>query len=240
MAPRNRPRNRTTRLAAMIAFGALVLLPGAGCDPRTLLYFLQPFEPTIPAPGPSLKGRKIIILTHATPAAQADSLGIDTEINRELRRIFREKVKKIEIVDEKKVADWVEAHPNWTDPSEAIKAFEADVAIVLELEAFEYQNSNSPGLLQGNSRTHIQLIEIDHPKNSKGKRMTDQPKEVNTAYDDYRDTVFPVRGPVSVESGVSPASFKKKFVKVVAAEISWHFVEHAPGDDIQDVKFNNN
>ena len=24
-----------------------------GCDPRTLFYFLQPFEPTVPAPGPA-------------------------------------------------------------------------------------------------------------------------------------------------------------------------------------------
>ena len=47
-----RPHARTRRAAASIVVTAAGLLALAGCDPRTVLYFLQPFEPTVPAPGP--------------------------------------------------------------------------------------------------------------------------------------------------------------------------------------------
>ena len=38
---------------------------------------------------------------------------------------------------------------------------------------------------------------------------------------------------------VSRTAFKSKFLKVVCTDVSWHFVEHSPEDNIQDVKFNN-
>ena len=103
------------------------------------------------------------------------------------------------------------------------------MVIFLEIEAFQVQDPHSPGLLEGTSKTHIQAVELRHPKNSKGKPITDQAKESKVVYDDYRDTTFPIRGPVPVESGVSRTVFKNKFLQVVATEVSWHFVEHSPG-----------
>lgn len=228
------------RVSAVLLLGIAGLACLPGCDPRTILYFLQPFEPTIAAPGPSLKGKKVVILTHVVPTAQTDYVSLDRELTREIVRIFREKVKKIEIVDQEKVWSWMEAHPSWSDPSEAAKAFEADIAIFLEIEQFTISNPNSPGMLEGIAKTNIQVIEMEYPKNTKGKRMTDQPKESNIVYTDVRDTTFPARGPIPSDTGVSKASFRQKFLKLAAAEVSWHFIEHAPGDDIQDVKFSNN
>lgn len=234
-----RPHARTRRAATFLVWAAVGSLGLAGCDPRTLLYFLQPYEPTIPAPGPSLKGKRVVVLTHAAAGTQNDFLAIDRELTREFVSILRKRVKRIDVVDSDKVWEWVEGHPNWTDPSECALAHEADVVIFLELETFEIQNPSSPGLLAGTARTHIQAFELAHPKNSKGKPIADQPKEPHKIYDDYHDTTFPIRGPIPMETGVSRSAFKNKFLQIVATELSWHFVEHAPGDDIQDVKFNN-
>src|SRR5947207_2750482 len=117
-----RPHARTLRAAApwVIALAGLISL--AGCDPRMAMYFLQPFEPTVPAPGPKLEGKKVVVVTHVVSSAAGE---------------------------------------------------------------------------------------------------------------------FPSRGPIPMESGVSRGAFKNKFLKVAAAEVSWHFVEHSPDDNIQDVKFNN-
>ena len=60
-----RPHARTRRAVALLALASAGLLSLTGCDPRTLIYFLQPWEPTISAPGPSLKGKKVVVLTHA-------------------------------------------------------------------------------------------------------------------------------------------------------------------------------
>jgi len=222
------------RAVAASLFVAAGLMAVAGCDPRPMMYFLQPWEPTIPAPGPSLKDKKIVVLTHAVAGTQNDFLTLDHDLAREVGNIFREKVKKMELVNQDKVWKWVEGHPNWTDPAEVAEAFEADVVVFLEVESFQIQDPHSPGLLEGTAKTHIQAVTLDYPKNSKGKPIKDQPKESKVAYDDYRDTTFPIRGPIPVESGVSKGAFKTKFLQIVAAEISWHFVEHSPEDDIQD------
>lgn len=231
---------RTRHAAALVVFMAVGLTSLAGCDPRTLVYFLQPWDPTIPAPGPSLKGKKVVVVGHAVSSAQGEFQALDREVVREVVGIIREKVRKVEIVPPEKVWTWVEGHPSWTDPAELARAFEADVVVFLEIEAFQLQSPSDLNVFQGQAKTHIVVTELDYPKNSKGKLQTDQPKEARSAYDAYQDTEFPRRGPIPYDSGVSRGAFKTKFMKVLANEVSWHFVEHAAGDDIQDVKFNNN
>jgi len=221
----------------LFAGASLLTLPG--CDPRTLLFFLQPFDPTIPAPGPQLKGKKVVVLVHCSPGAGSDYSDLTRDISREVTTELR-KTKKITVVDPEKVAAWAEAHPSWTDPSEAATALEADMAIFLDVSKFDTEDPRSPGLMEGISNIHIQVWEIAHPKNSRGHENKSQPKESSKIYEEQADTTFPVRGPVSRDTGVSPSSFRIKFLKLVAKEISWHFVDHAPGDDIQDVKFNPN
>ncbi len=75
---------------------------------------------------------------------------------------------------------------------------------------------------------------MDYPRNSKDKPIKDQPKEAHDIYDGYAEPRFPDRGPIPIDSGSSKSKFRITFVKVVAKEISWHFIEHAPDDSIQD------
>jgi hypothetical protein len=229
-----RPHARMRRAVAASLLLATGLLALAGCDPRQMMYFLQPFEPTIPAPGPKLNEQKVVVLTHAVAGTQNDFLSLDRDLAREFTKLLREKAKKIDLVNQDKVWKWVEGHPNWTDPADAAKAFEADMVIFLEIESFQVQDPHSPGLLEGTAKTHVQAVVMEYPKNSKGKPNKDQPKESRVAYDDYQDTTFPIRGPIPMESGVSRGAFKTRFLQVVAAELSWHFVEHSPEDNIQD------
>ena len=236
------PRTMTTtmtrmRRAAVLTTALVGIVALTGCDPRPLFYFLQPFEPTIPAPGPSLKGKKVVVLTHVTSNAQAQFPGIERDLNRQFVNGLK-KTKKITVVPPEKVATWVEGHPNWTDPSDAARDFEADYVIFLEVEDFRIQEPGDLNVLQGSAKVHIQAFELAYPTNSKGKPITDQEKESHSKYDDYQETTFPVRGPVPMDSGIGQAAFKNKLIQVVANECSWHFVEHAQADVVQDVRFN--
>ena len=235
MTPRTQAGMR--RIAAtMVMIAAMIAL--VGCDPRPFFYFLQPFEPTIPPPGPALKGKKIVVLTHATAGTQAEFPGLERDLQREFIANLKKKTKKITVVEPEKVATWVEGHPKWTDPADAARDFEADMVIFLEIELFQLQAPGDLNVLQGSSKVHIQAFELSPPKNSKGKPIKDQPKESEAKYDDYQESTFPIRGPVPMDSGVGRGAFKTKFLQVVASECSWHFVEHSQDDVIQDVKFN--
>ena len=237
MTPRPHAWTRRAALATTLLAGtSLLSLPGCG----EFLYFLQPFDPVVPATGPSLKGKKVVVLTHVSPGAGADYGDLTRDLTREVTTLLRKDVKRIVVVDPDKVSEWMQAHPSWTDPSEAAKAFEADLALFLDVSKFDTEDPRSPNLMEGVSNIHIQLWEIAHPKNSKGQEVKSQPKESVKSYEEQADTTFPVRGPIPRDTGVSPSSFRTKFLKLVATEISWHFVDHAPGDDIQRIKFNAN
>jgi hypothetical protein len=239
MTPRPHAWTRRAALATSLLAGAsfsLLTLPGCG----EFLYFLQPFDPVVPAPGPSMKGKKVVVLTHVSPGAGADFGDLTRDLSREVTTLLRKEVKRLVVVDPDKVIEWITAHPSWTDPAEAAKAFEADVAILLDVSKFDTEDLRSPGLMEGQSSIHIQVWEIAHPKNSKGQENKSQPKESSKIYEEQADTTFPVRGPIPRDTGISPSSFRIKFLKLVAKEVSWHFIDHAPGDDIQDMKFNPN
>lgn len=239
MTPRPHATSRRAALASMMFAGAsLLTLPG--CDPRTLLYFLQPFEPTIPAPGPSLKGKKVVVLTHLAAGAGETFSDLGRDLTREFQGALRKNVKGIRIVEADKVIDWMSAHPSWTDPTEAGKDFEADIVIYLDVTNFEAANPKDLEMMEGTSNIHIRVSEFGHPKNDKGKEQKSEPKEWDSIYEEQSDVTFPARGPVPRDSGVSESAFKIKFMKLVANQLSWHFVDHAPEDDIQDVKFNPN
>src|SRR6516164_2486864 len=111
-----RPHARTRQAAAALLIALTGLISLTGCDPRTLVYFLQPYSPTIPPPegSPSLKGKRVVVVTHVVSSAMGEYQSLDREITREVTSILRSKVKRIDVVEPDKVATWVEAHPNWT------------------------------------------------------------------------------------------------------------------------------
>ena len=90
-------------------------------------YFLQPFESTIEPNGPSLEGKKVVILCNVTSGAVAEFPSLERDVPRILAEILRKKVKKITIVEPDKVATWVEAHPRYTEPADAARDFGADI-----------------------------------------------------------------------------------------------------------------
>jgi hypothetical protein len=231
-----RTRNHRARLAALFLTAGFVMVV-AGCDPRQAMFFLRPFQPKIPAQCDALKGKKVVILTSATAGLRTDHLNIDREIARRLAKILREKIKKIEIQDQAEVYAWVEGKPTWTDPAEAGRAFDADVVVYLEVREFQTQSASSPGLFEGRANVAVSVTEFEHPKDSRGKPMTDQPKESRTIFEHTFAPAFPVTGPVPAEASVNSAVFKERFLQVVVNELSWAFVEREPGDNIQNTRF---
>lgn len=230
-------RRGAVRVGLGLIAGATLTL--AGCDPRQAMYFLQPFEPEIAPPCPPLKDKKVVILAHALSSAQGDYVAVDQELTQRLSKILREKYRKIDIVDAGKVRSWVEQHPTWTDPADAGHAFDADVVLFIEVSEFRIDSPESPGLYSGHSKVYLKAVELKHPENPKGKPVTERPKEASTLHEGDVETDFPrVQGSLPVDVTVSRTSFRRRFLDIVAAEVSWHFVPHAPGDSVQNVRFN--
>lgn len=235
MTPRTlaNARVRLALVAFFMAGGSLLAI--SGCDPRTLAYFLQPFDASVAPPcETSFQGKKVVILVRAVADSTGEYSSIERDLSREVATIFRRKIKKVTVVDPDKVATWVEAHPRETDPAEVARDFDADIVVYVEVEQFQTQSPADLNMIHGEAKVHIKAFEMEYPKNSKGWAIKDQPKEAHEIHDDYAEPSFPERGPIPIDNGQSRSKFRITFVKVVAKAISWHFIEHAPDDSIQD------
>ena len=232
---RTAPRKRIAIGAATIA--AALALASTGCDPRTALYFLQPFGPKIDATGPDLRGKTVVILPIAAAGASLDAPSIDRDIAKELAAILKSEVRRIKIIPHSKVSQWLESHVNWTEPAEIAKDLKADVVLLLEIEEFKIRDPNSPGMYQGVSKVHLQATQLKPAEDENGKTKAGAELEPEVVYDETEETVFPERGPQPADSKITPTVFRSKFLKTVVQEISWHFVQHEFGDTIQDTRF---
>jgi hypothetical protein len=226
---------RTT--LGLIACAGLASL--AGCDPRAIVYFLQPNDPTIPPPkeSPSLKGKRVLIIASAAPGTATDAISIDRDLVRVFSQKLKAKIWRMEVVNPDAVWKWVESHPNWTDPAEVAEKHDADIAIHLEIEQFQLQNQGDLNVLQGNSRIEIHVYERDWHRNARGKPITDQPKEFRPVYEEFQETTFPKGFPIATDGSMGRGKFKNKFLQIVATECTWHFVEHSPEDSIEQERF---
>lgn len=234
MTPRPNAWMLRAALGLSTVFGAVLL---SGCDPRQAMFFLQPFDPKIPAPCPSLKNKKVVLLTSAVSGTQNEFVTVDRDITTNLVKVLEKNIKGITVVEPAKVTDWARSKPTLTDPAEAATAFEADIVIFLEIQKFQIQSPLDLDLYQGKANIHIRVIEVAHPKDDRGRTLSDKPKESEIIHEGDLDLEFPVTGGIPRESGVSKATFKNKFLKIVNEQLSWHFIEHTPGDNIQDTRF---
>ena len=233
-----RPLARMRRPAAVALLGLGLLALAGGCDPRALVYFLQPFEPQIDPSGPSLKDQKVVILVHAASGTLGDFPDLEDDLAKSLGRTLEGNVRKIEVVPHSKVKLWADAHPGYTNPADAGLDVDADAVAFFEVEHLQIESPLSPGLFQGESRVHVKLYKLTTPTDARGKEIPGRDKEVIVAHDEYVETAFPrTQGAMPISATVNRSAFKRKFLEVVVAELSWQFVPHASADMIQDTNF---
>ena len=203
---------------------------------KTASYFNQPYEWVIPPPegSPNLEGKKVVILS-APPKGPSRNTRRSSETcpgcspiscGRRSRRS-----RSSSLTRSRPGSKHTRTGP--TPPTRrAISG--ADMAIFLEVESFQSQTPGDLNMVHGESKVHIQVFELDYPKNSRDKPIKDQPKEAHNIYDGYAESSFPNRGPLPIDSGTSRAAFKHTFLKIVVKEISWHFASHREEDSIFD------
>ena len=143
------------------------LVAVSGCDPRSLAYFLQPFQSEIPPPegSPVLEGKKVVILCNVTSAAVAEYRHSSGTFPGPLpiscaRRSRRSRSSSRQGFD-------LGGSVTPAIPSRPTRGFRRDVAIFLEVEQFQSQSPGDLKMVHGDSKVHIRVFELDYPKNSR-------------------------------------------------------------------------
>ncbi|MCE5269015.1 MAG: hypothetical protein LLG00_14155 [Planctomycetaceae bacterium] len=198
----------------LLVIAALTLVPAVGCQSLmfTVAYLWKGMD--VPPEYEGLKGKKVAVVCRPLPSLQFSNSRISSEVAEEVSKLLGERVKKIKMVDQRKVAKWADEN-RWEEYREVGKAVKAEVVVGIELERLNLYESQV--LYRGRANANIEVYDCKTGKLLFEKAMP--------------ETIYPPNMPLA-KSDMEEAVFRKKFVEVLADRIGRHFYEHDPHGDL--------
>ncbi len=200
----------------LIALVILVSLTSQGCVgfASHVLYWIQGGH-KIPAEYPGLAGQRVAIVSVAN-ASSVGSHSMSRLVERAVAVILNQKVKRIEIVPQDEIADWIDQN-DWDqmDYREIGRGVSADKVLAIDLDSVRLHEGMT--LYKGRA----DLIVTVYDMNDEGTVV-------------FRKTIpdftFP-RNSARHATEMSEARFREMFVMILSQQIAKHFYEYRIEED---------
>ncbi|MEN6407970.1 MAG: hypothetical protein ABFC77_16060 [Thermoguttaceae bacterium] len=194
---------------------AAALLPSLGCRTglMTVMYLLKGTDVDPDFAG--LKGKKVAVVCRPMVSLQYRNINVSNDLALEITRLLKEKVPKIEVVEQRKVAKWVDEN-SWDEYAEVGRGVKADIVVGVDLEQFSIYQGQT--LYQGKANATLRVYDCQQ----KGKLVFEKI---------VPPSIYPPSGGVST-SDRAEAEFRREFVAVLADQIARHFYSHDPHADL--------
>ena len=199
--------NRSLLTVAAIACLGLSLL-STGCNViSTGLYVLTGTDTE--AEFKELPGKKVAIVCRPTTSLDFNNSSVSTMLAQQIGARLQQNIKKIEIVDQRRVGDWTDEN-TWEDYVEIGKALNADLVIGVDLEEFNLYQGQT--LYQGRADVHFAVYDVTKDKIHVWEKF-------------LPPVVYPPTAPIPA-SELPEGAFRRKFVGALADQISKYFYPH--------------
>ncbi|MFH1924213.1 MAG: hypothetical protein ABIP48_30535 [Planctomycetota bacterium] len=166
--------------------------------------------PNISAEYNGLRAKRVVVVCRPLTSSLYANPGVAKDIARQISLLIQRNVSKIEIVDQRKVAEWIDSN-TWDDYVEVGKALEADMVVGVDLEQFSLYQGQT--LYQGKANLSIQVYDC-----ATGELVFERyPPQ----------TVYPPNHVIST-SDLQESEFRREFVGVLSDQIARHFYPHDP------------
>jgi hypothetical protein len=194
---------------ALVMVLAAALLPVLGCRGvlTTAAYLLKGND--VDPDFKELKGKKVAVVCRPLVSLQYRNANVNRELAQQITLLLQEKVPKIKIVEQKKIAKWTDEN-TWEEYAEVGKAMKADVVVGVDLEGFSLYQGQT--LYQGKANATVRVYDCQ-----KGGKMVFEKI--------MPPTTFPPNSAVPT-SEWTEMEFRRKFVGVLADQIARHFYAH--------------
>jgi len=199
-------------LAALALLAALV--PAAGCVGlfTTAAYLIR--GTTLPAEYKGLRGKRVAVVCRPMVSLQYRDSTAAKDLARQIGNLLRQKVSRIEIVDQRRVDEWVDEH-TWDEYREIGKALKADMVVGVDLEDFSVLQGQT--LYQGKANVTVRVVDCEHGgKDVFFKRLP--------------QVVYPPNAGIPT-SEQQESHFRRRFIAVLGDQIARYFYGHDPIDD---------
>jgi hypothetical protein len=207
MEDRSRFRNARVYLAATLL---LTLVAAAGCQASlaTAMWLIK--GPNIPAEYDQMEEQKVAVVCRAVDFSNFQYANVPKELSRQVSALLGTNVSKIEIIDQRKVDEWMDNNM-WEDYVEVGRALEADMVLGLDLEQFSIFDSQT--LYRGRANVTMKLYDCETGNSLVDKALPQAVYPPNTA---------------KATSDLQESAFRREFLANLAEEIGRHFYPHDP------------
>jgi hypothetical protein len=198
--------DRAHRATSVTLSCLAVMLLATGCSlVPTIAYIIKPED--TPAEFDGLNGKRVAVICKATSLEYTQPT-VGREVALQVGALLAEHGSKIEVVDERELADWTDKH-DWDNYAEVGRALKADMVVGIDIDRFE--TSRGSTLLQGQAAVRLSVHDI----NKNLVVWTKTPAPVTTP-------------PSMLESGSTAheAEFRRRFIAMVADRIAHHFYDY--------------
>ena len=135
---------------------------------------------------------------------------VPKDIARGVSRLLRQNVPKIEVIDQRKVEEWMDNNA-WDEYAEVGKALDADLIMGVDLESFSIYEAQT--LYKGRANVNVKVVDCHT-----GETIVEKP---------LPQSVYPPNA-VKTTDEMQEAEFRREFVGVLTDQIARHFYSHDP------------
>lgn len=185
-------------------------------------YFLIAGEPEKEPPVKILKGKKdhkkLVVLSYAESGLRWGYDAVDSELTSLMIGEMVQAEKRLEVIPERKVRDWRDKTPNWSNMSlQSIgEHFDCDYVMFIEVRKFTLNEAKNQFLLKGNVNVMVKIHDV---------------AKESLVFDDVYAREYPPNRSVSVTDVASEEQFRRLFLRTVAKELSWYVLPHKVEDE---------
>jgi hypothetical protein len=203
------------RALLVVLLGLTVCGAFSGCQGLlvTAYYFINGTDDAAEYNG--LKEKKVVVVCRPLVAVHYRNQNVARDLSQQVSVLLKEKVKKIKVVDQRKVNKWCDEN-SWEEYAAVGKALKADMVVGIDIESFTIYQGQT--LYQGNASSTVHVFDCkEGDKEVFAKQMP--------------QTVYPPSTGIAT-SERHEDEFRAEFVKVLASRVARHFYAHDAFDDV--------
>jgi|GEM_PF-3497791 len=172
------------------------------------------------------KNKRVVVLSSSVDSARVEVPSLDIDIIAAVSRQF--KIANITVVDDHKVAKWIDENDIITTATDLLpigEHFKADFVVLFTFDDFGYREENSPNLYRGHASGKVVVAELVDDGLKPGK------KRARLIYNKPFNSKYPLNRPYTADQE-GPDTFKQKFMTQLGQTLTRLFVDYRPEDEI--------
>jgi hypothetical protein len=201
--------------AAVILVGACLAASGCRTVSTAVAYLVKGND--LAAEFAGLKGKNVVVVCRPQVALHFRDAGAARDLAEQISKLLGKNVPKIKIVEQQKVAAWVDEN-TWQEFPEVGRALKADMVVGIDLTSFSLVEG--PTLYRGRASLAVKVYDLSKEKSQEVVFEKSLPQ-----------AVYPPNLSIPFSERTEP-QFRHEFVLVLADQIARHFYAHDQYTDV--------